>query len=361
MKRVALLFLSGIFFTSLLMAGGLVTGASKMRFEPGDKVLFERDFHECPVGEAPEGFDKFSGAGECVKYEDHIWLAPSTNNDFRVYKKLDLGEGDFSIEYDILIHQDIGGALGPKVILRLLEGDEKEWDKAKLPHDVEAVGYYHRCGIYLEKVGRVAEIPGADKKKIHIAIQVRRKQLRVFADGKRLISVPFALSPGKHVSGFEWLWVDDTNAYGALLTNIRVAKYTKKEAKPTPEKLGIGVKKTAEGYKLTVPERVLFDFDKFILKPEAKEALASVGEFVRSHHSKKVVVTGYTDNRGSDAYNLRLSLQRAQSVADYLIYCEKIDPGLFEIEGRGKADPVASNATEEGRSKNRRVEIRIVE
>jgi outer membrane protein OmpA-like peptidoglycan-associated protein len=113
--------------------------------------------------------------------------------------------------------------------------------------------------------------------------------------------------------------------------------------------------------KLTVPERVLFDFNQFLLKPEAREALAVIADLVREKGARKIKVTGYTDNVGSAAYNLRLSLQRAQSVADYLIYCHKLAPRRFVIEGKGEADPVADNATEAGRARNRRVEIELLQ
>jgi outer membrane protein OmpA-like peptidoglycan-associated protein len=338
-----------------------VTGKTKYtKFEPGDKVLFETDFRECPVGEFPEGFDGFEGALECVKYDDRIWVAPSTDGDAKLFKKADLGRGDFSIEFDALIYQDIGGAVGPELAVELYRKKHGRWDGERLPYNVSFKGYYHKCAIQMERVGRVAEFKKCDKKTRHVAIQVRRGQIRVYMDGKRQISVPFTLKENESVGGFKLLWIHDTNAYGLLVSNLKVAKYTKKEAKPTPEKLGIGVKKTKEGMKLTMPEKVLFDFNRFILKPEAKEALAVVGDIIRENPAKKLIVTGYTDNVGSDAYNLKLSLQRAQSVADYLIYCEKVDPKLFEIEGRGKADPIADNATEAGRAKNRRVEIRIV-
>lgn len=357
MKRVhALIWL---LLPALLSAGGLVTGKTKyVKFEPGDKVIFETDFHECPVGEFPEGFDKFEKSIECVEYDNHIWIAPSTDNGMRIWKKLEIGSNDFSIEYDLLINPEAKKGVYPKVKFRpLTKGkSEKEWQKEEYfgNEDYDVVFYGDR--LELRKVGRLLDVPHPKAKKLHIAIQVRRHQYRVFADGRRLVSVPF----NKTVHGFEFqMW--ETPAYGALISDIRIARYTKKETKPAPEKLGIGVKKTKAGLKLTVPEKVLFDFDRFILKPEAKEALSVVGDVIREHPAKKIVVTGYTDNVGSDAYNLRLSLQRAQSVADYLIYCEKVDPKLFEIVGRGKADPIADNATEAGRAKNRRVEIQLSE
>ena len=348
-----------LFALSLLgEAGGLVTGAIKMKFVPGDKTLFATDFKQCPVGEMPEGFDRFEKAIECVKFDDHIWIAPSTDNGMRLWKKLEIGEDDFSIEYDLLINPEGKKDCWPKVKMRLLTRgkNEKEWDKEVHPLGGESCDLtFYGDRIEFGQVGRLMRVPHPKAKKLHVALQVRRHQCRVFVDGKRLASIPFH----SKVHGFEFI-VWESPAYGVLISNIRVAKYTKQEAKPTPEKLGIGVEKTAEGYKLTVPERVLFDFNKFILKPEAREALSVVGDVIREHPTRKIVVTGYTDNIGGDAYNLRLSLQRAQSVADDLIYCEKLDPKLFEIVGKGKADPIADNATDAGRAKNRRVEIRIV-
>ncbi len=343
---------------ALLAGGSLVTGKTKRsKFEAGDKVLFATDFRDCPVGEFPEGFEKFEKAIECVRYDDHIWIAPSTGNGMRLWKRLEIGGNDFSIEYDLLVNPEGKKGIYPKVRFRpLTKGEsEREWDKEEYFGGEEYDVVFYGDRLEVGKIGRILNVPSPREKRLHIAIQVRRHQYRVFVDGTRLVSIPF----DKKVHGFEFqMW--ETPAYGALVSNIRVAEYSEEEARPTPEKLGIGVKKTQEGMKLTMPERVLFDFNRFILKPEAKEALAVVGDIIRENPAKRLIVTGYTDNVGSDAYNLKLSLQRAQSVADYLIYCEKVDPKLFEIKGRGKADPIADNATEAGRAKNRRVEIDLV-
>lgn len=359
MRKV--LYLVGMVFLvfSTAFAGGLVTGKTKYKFKPGDKVLLQYDFRQCPVGEMPQGFDKITGAGECVKYDDHIWVAPSTDNDYRLYKKLDLGRDDFSIEFDLIIYKK-EGIDTPTFVLRLLESRGQAWDTAKAPYDVE-FHYPDVLEVVLEGIGKVARVPNLLKKKVHVAIQVRRNQFRIYINGKRKVAVPFnKLTPNEHISGFECMFVGETNAYDILLSNLKVAKYTKEEAKPTPEKLGIKVEKTKEGMRLTVPERVLFDFNKFILKPEAKEALGVVADIIRENPIKSILVTGYTDNVGSKEYNLKLSLQRAQSVTDYLMYCEKIDASKFKIEGKGESNPIASNNTEAGRAKNRRVEIKIL-
>jgi outer membrane protein OmpA-like peptidoglycan-associated protein len=361
MRSLKYIVLGLICTASLLYSGALVTGRTKyVKFEAGDRVLFQTDFKDCPVGEFPENFDGFEGALECVKFNDKIWVAPSTDSDAKLFKKVDLGEGDFSIEFDALIYQDLKGAIGPNFTVELYGKKDKRWDAKRLPYSTSFVGYYHKCAVRLERIGKLEEINRCDKKTKHIAIQVRRGQYRVFIDGKRVVSIPFTLEDAKSVGGIKLLWIRDTNAYGVLISDIKIAKYTEEEAKPTPEKLGIGVEKTKTGMKLTVPEKVLFDFNKFILKPDAKEALSVVGDVIKENPAKQIIVTGHTDNVGDEAYNLKLSLQRAQSVADFLIYCEKIAPKLFKIVGKGESEPIADNATEEGRAKNRRVEIELV-
>ncbi len=355
MKKLLAVFFVMIFFPGLASGSGLITGSVKHKFEPGDKVLFKTDFSQCPVGEAPTEFDKIEGIPECVEYGNKIWVAANGASTLRLYKKADLGRGDFSIEFSFFTYGD-----GGKVELVLFKNSPKGWNSEKIN---KKVVFDYCCSRYLtanlEGGGQILNIDHTGKKKFRVAIQVRRGQFRVFFNGKRLAAVPFNLPEGEKVSGFALIRHGD-HSYNLLLTDIRVAKYSKKEPKPTPEKLGITVNQTSEGLKLTVPEKVLFDFNKFILKPGAKDALGVVADVIRRSPVKKVVVTGFTDNIGSDEYNMKLSLQRAQSVADYLMYCEKINPELFEIVGKGKANPVADNTTEAGRAKNRRVEIQII-
>ncbi len=352
MSKIIILLFSILFVPMLLQSGQLVTGATKYaRFESGDKVLFQTDFHECPIGEIPEGFDKIDGAVECVKYNDHIWVSNSTAAGMTLGKKIDLGEGNFSIDFNVVARD------GGEFYFFLYDNDEKGWDKKEIKQSKLRLV---QCGIYLQDMGFLRKINACYEKPQHVALQVRRGQMRFYINGKRIVVLPWRLERGKRVTGFGFEHRFRADPYGYLISDLRVAKYTQKEAKPTPEKLGISVEKSRKGMKLTVPEKVLFDFNRFLLKPDAKEALSVIADVIREHATKKIFVTGYTDNVGSNAYNFRLSLQRAQSVADYLIYCEKINPKLFRIVGKGKANPIASNKTKEGQAKNRRVEIELV-
>ncbi|MBR8334151.1 OmpA family protein [Burkholderia ambifaria] len=109
---------------------------------------------------------------------------------------------------------------------------------------------------------------------------------------------------------------------------------------------------------LTLAGDANFDFDKATLTAAAQSKLDQLVSQARGTTFRTVTVDGYTDARGSDAYNLNLSARRAQTVASYLR-----DHGLnaqqYVTHGYGKASPVATNATESGRSQNRRVEIRL--
>jgi outer membrane protein OmpA-like peptidoglycan-associated protein len=101
---------------------------------------------------------------------------------------------------------------------------------------------------------------------------------------------------------------------------------------------------------------VLFDFNKYTLKPGAREKLAKVSGILLAYPGLKIQLEGHTDSIGSDEYNMKLSEQRASSVRDYLT-SQGVPPDTMTAKGLGKAAPVASNDTNAGRQQNRRVEM----
>jgi outer membrane protein OmpA-like peptidoglycan-associated protein len=112
---------------------------------------------------------------------------------------------------------------------------------------------------------------------------------------------------------------------------------------------------TARGLIVNMSD-VLFDFNKFTLRPAAREKLAKISGIILSHPGLTLEVDGYTDSIGSEEYNLKLSDQRAGGVRDYLL-SEGIASDNITAKGFGKDDPVASNDNAAGRQKNRRVEM----
>lgn len=95
------------------------------------------------------------------------------------------------------------------------------------------------------------------------------------------------------------------------------------------------------------------------LREEAREAMAPVKEFVDRYPGLEVSIEGHTDSRGGTAANQRLSERRASSVRDALL-AAGVDPGRLSVVGHGKAKPVASNETQAGQARNRRVEVIVL-
>jgi outer membrane protein OmpA-like peptidoglycan-associated protein len=114
-------------------------------------------------------------------------------------------------------------------------------------------------------------------------------------------------------------------------------------------------KETARGLIVNMSD-VLFDFNKFALKPEAREKLAKVSGILLAYPNLKLQVEGHTDNVGSDEYNQKLSEQRADGVRDYLV-SQSVPNGNISAQGFGKTQPIADNSTNSGRAQNRRVEL----
>ncbi len=112
---------------------------------------------------------------------------------------------------------------------------------------------------------------------------------------------------------------------------------------------------TARGLIVNMSD-VLFDFNQATLKPGAREKLAKMSGILLAYPTLRLSVEGHTDSIGSDEYNMTLSQRRADAVRDYLA-SNGIDAANIQAVGMGKADPVASNDTAEGRQQNRRVEM----
>ena len=119
----------------------------------------------------------------------------------------------------------------------------------------------------------------------------------------------------------------------------------------------IALKKIEKGNSFVL-ENIFFDFDSYKLKNESSAELKRLIDFLSAYPNMKLQIIGHTDNKGTTPYNEVLSTQRAESVFNYLI--EKgIDKARLEYKGFGAKYPIADNATEEGRSKNRRIEFKI--
>ena len=111
--------------------------------------------------------------------------------------------------------------------------------------------------------------------------------------------------------------------------------------------------------KITLQADTLYDFNKSDLKPEGKATLDKIAADLSKIKLEVIIAVGNTDSVGTDAYNMALGQRRAQSVKTYLV-SKGVDGSRIYTESKGKSNPVASNATAEGRAKNRRTDIEVV-
>ena len=128
---------------------------------------------------------------------------------------------------------------------------------------------------------------------------------------------------------------------------------------------GISARETAQSIVIELSSDILFDFDRADLRPSAEQSLRKIAEFIAARDKRDVLIEGYTDSKGSDDYNGKLSLARAESVHRWLVRNGRLESATISTAGRGASNPVAPNTKPDGhddpvgRQKNRRVEITI--
>ena len=136
---------------------------------------------------------------------------------------------------------------------------------------------------------------------------------------------------------------------------VKVEKEQEKEQVSEAPKKEIPKKVT-----VVMDERaLLFDFDKSVVKEQYVPILRNVIDYMVANNYD-VTIVGHTDSKGSELYNEKLAMRRANSVKEKLLELGLSPDRIVGLEGRGELEPVASNETEEGRSQNRRIEFNLI-
>ncbi|MBO1004113.1 OmpA family protein [Pseudogracilibacillus auburnensis] len=209
----------------------------------------------------------------------------------------------------------------------------------------------------------------------------RQDETRVLPDGSFYLKIPYEYREDTNfVIEFNpnhWSqWNEIEERYGAegqkLVGDLVVQdkysdkQYIEKVVEEESQLIDIpaNVELEVEGSEVTmlVPDNILFDYDKYDLKKEAQETLNEISQTLESAFNKKdldILIIGHTDNTGSKEYNQELSKQRADEVKKHVEKQLKSKDMSITTEGYGDSKPIASNDTEEGQAKNRRVEIII--
>ncbi|HSU24333.1 MAG TPA: OmpA family protein [Variovorax sp.] len=154
-------------------------------------------------------------------------------------------------------------------------------------------------------------------------------------------------------------WTPATATTGCDGALVPVAAAPVAVAPPAPVAPPVVTPPPVAASKVTFAADAFFDFDKSVLKPEGRAKLDDLVSKIRDVNLEVIIAVGHTDSVGTDAYNQRLSVRRAEAVKAYLV-TKGIERNRVYTEGKGEKQPVADNRTAAGRAKNRRVEIEVV-
>lgn len=189
--------------------------------------------------------------------------------------------------------------------------------------------------------------------------------LYVFEVGKDVEPTDLALSK----DGAQWVEIGgiaggrtsiDLGRYGLAGEDFRFIRLTDKGGFCDSNWPGADIDAVGaigSAYRFSLSGNVLFDFNRFQVRDEARKALDELLAKLGEIELVQVSIVGHADSQGTSAYNQSLSEQRAGSVADYLILKNPDLAGHARVVGRGEGEPITSNETDQGRAANRRVEV----
>jgi outer membrane protein OmpA-like peptidoglycan-associated protein len=198
------------------------------------------------------------------------------------------------------------------------------------------------------------DVPGPDLWVFEVGPAIEPTEVAISRDGKDWIDV------GKIAGGTAGLDIAKFVKPGDSFTYVRLTDLKKDCGGKWPGADIDAIGAIGGVLHISLQSSVLFDFNESKIKPSAKQALHEAANTIRSVTAAAVRIEGHTDNVGSDAVNQKLSLARANAVRDYLQSAEGLRGVTMETAGFAATKPVDTNATPEGREKNRRVEILVV-
>ncbi|MDK4707002.1 OmpA family protein [Kingella negevensis] len=134
--------------------------------------------------------------------------------------------------------------------------------------------------------------------------------------------------------------------------------YQEKKLREQLKNTGVEVTREGNQIKLTMPENITFSTGRYDLSAAAQSSLAQAAQTLAAYVDTTISIVGHTDSTGSAAINNPLSVNRAQSVANYLAQ-RGVATSRMTVSGKGSTQPIADNATDAGRAQNRRVELLI--
>ena len=319
----------------------LESAYAKSDFVPGDEIMFEDDLVGEQMGEFPSKWDLLEGNAEIasVNGKTVISLTDISTEIMPLMKnqKNYLTEA-FTLEFDFLGGSDEKSIYCDYIIhLKNIEGE----DVATINLNGTASGWAYTSWITAsgEQRENRSAAPAKEEEWNHAALSFNKRALKVYLNGSRIVNIPNCARP-QYFTLQRSYWADHRN----LMTNVRLCK----GAVPLYNRL------ITDGKIITYA--ITFDIGKANIKPESMTEINRIAQLMKDNGDLKFEVQGHTDNTGTVAGNQKLSEQRAQAIVNKLVEMG-IAANRLSAKGMGQSAPLADNSTDEGRTKNRRVEF----
>ena len=326
-------------------------------FVPGTAVFFEDNLQGEQMGEFPSKWDLIDGSTDvasmkgkkCIHFEPGTRIEPLMTNQSSYLPDF------FTLECDFWMND-------PKTDLSNCYEFEFNKSNGENIYEIRVGESYNKLSVtcrYKSVSGDWRDSGGGktwEMKKndwSHFALSFNKRAIKIYINGKRVINIPNSQAADRvQIHQAEWGGFNGNKNY---MSNFRFAKGGNELYERNATDMSAVEKAIAETGKF-VTNNILFETGKATLKPESMAEIQKVADYMKKNPSVRFEVQGHTDNQGSDAINDPLSQQRAEAVVKALeqLGC---DPFNMRAVGKGSHEPVASNSTDEGRAKNRRVEF----
>jgi outer membrane protein OmpA-like peptidoglycan-associated protein len=329
---------------------------SKFDFVPGDKPMFFDDFANDFIGDFPSKWNT-NGSGEVVTVNDspEKWMEFVPGYNVWYIPNVESLPGDYTIEFDLLtsgMDKKTSSTAGMTISLSddAKFGPGDHYVNVWLPtgqygaFDIRVKNYVRGSGSEINNAIR-ADLRSAVLNRPHVSMAINGQRFRLWVNEEKYVDIPQFIPAGKlHTLKFNVNNLKDGKER-LFITNLKVAEG------------GVDLRRQLLAQGKVSTNGILFDSGSAIIQPQSMGVIRQISQVLQQEGSMALNIVGHTDADGSDVANMKLSADRAAAVKDALVNVYGIDASRLSTEGKGESEPVADNASPEGKAQNRRVEF----